>query len=113
MGTIAVRDAQLVSWLNEDEQRDAVEAAGTNQFEDYVLEGKYQSGSDSRRKKRQKKTAGMLAETYTEKLLRLEADYEKALAMVNMVNSKEMAEGEEQRKLERIQNIMTEIKKLG
>ena len=110
MGTIAVRDAQLVSWLNEDEQRDAVEAAGTNQFEDYVLEGKYQSGSDSRRKKRQKKTAGMLAETYTEKLLRLEADYEKALAMVN---SKEMAEGEEQRKLERIQNIMTEIKKLG
>ena len=110
MGTIAVRDAQLVSWLNEDEQRDAVEAAGTDQFEDYVLEGKYQSGSDLRRKKRQKKTAGMLAEAYTKKLLRLEADYEKALAMVN---SKEMAEGEEQRKLERIQNIMTEIKKLG
>ena len=110
MGLVAVRDAQLVSWLNKDEQRDAVEVAGTDQFEDYVIEGKYQSGSESRRKKRQKKTEGMVAEVYMKKLIRLEADYEKALAMVN---SKEMAEGEEQRKLERIQNIMTEIKKLG
>ena len=97
MGLVAVRDAQLVSWLNKDEQRDAVEVAGTDQFEDYVIEGKYQSGSESRRKKRQKKTEGMVAEVYMKKLIRLEADYEKALAMVN---SKEMAE-------------MTEIKKLG
>lgn len=109
MGTIAVRDAQLVSWLNEDEQRDAVEAAGTESFEDYVVEGKYQSGSDSRRKKRQKKTADMLAETYTKKLLRLEADYEKALACVN---DKETVEEENQQKLERIKKIMQEIQEL-
>ena len=109
MGTIAVRDAQLVSWLNEDEQRDAVEAAGTESFEDYVVEGKYQSGSDSRRKKRQKKTADMLAETYTKKLLRLEADFEKASAMVN---SEENLEQEDLQKLERIKKIMQEIQEL-
>lgn len=109
MGLIAVRDAQLVSWLNEDEQRDAVEAAGTDQFEDYVLEGKYQSGSDSRRKKRQKKTAGMLAETYMKKLIRLEADYEKALATVK---SSDMAEGEDKQKLEHVKHIMQEIREL-
>ncbi len=107
MGTIAVRDAQLVSWLNEDEQRDAVEAAGTDQFEDYVLEGKYQSGSDLRRKKRQKKTAGMLAETYTKKLVRIEEDYEKAFAKVN---AKGTLEQENLKKLERIQEIMNEIR---
>lgn len=110
MGAIAVRDAQLVSWLNEDEQRDAVEAAGTDSFEDYVVEGKYQSGSDSRRKKRQKKTAGMLAETYTKKLLRIEADYEKAVAMVN---TKESMEQEDIEKLEGIKEIMLKIKDLS
>lgn len=109
MGLVAVRDAQLVSWLNKDEQRDAMEAAGTDQFEDYVLEGKYQSGSDLRRKKRQKKTAEMLAETYTKKLIRLEADYEKALACVN---DKETVEEENQQKLERIKKIMQEIQEL-
>lgn len=107
MGTIAVRDAQLVSWLNEDEQRDAVEAAGTESFEDYVVEGKYQSGSDSRRKKRQKKTADMLAETYTKKLVRIEEDYEKAFAKVN---AKGTLEQENLKKLERIQEIMNEIR---
>lgn len=107
MGTIAVRDAQLVSWLNEDEQRDAVEAAGTESFEDYVVEGKYQSGSDSRRKKRQKKTADMLAETYTNKLVRIEEDYEKAFAKVN---AKGTLEQENLKKLERIQEIMNEIR---
>jgi ParB-like chromosome segregation protein Spo0J len=109
MGLIAVRDAQLVSWLNEDEQRDAVEAAGTDQFEDYVLEGKYQSGSDSRRKKRQKKTEKMVAEAYIKKLIRLEADYEKALAMVK---SSDMAEGEDKQKLEHVKHIMQEIREL-
>ena len=109
MGTIAVRDAQLVSWLNEDEQRDAVEAAGTDQFEDYVLEGKYQSGSDSRRKKRQKKTEKMVAEAYIKKLIRLESDYEKALACVN---DKETVEEENQQKLDHVKRIMQEIREL-
>ena len=109
MGTIAVRDAQLVSWLNEDEQRDAVEAAGTDQFEDYVLEGKYQSGSDSRRKKRQKKTEKMVAEAYIKKLIRLESDYEKALACVN---DKETVEEEKQQKLDHVKRIMQEIREL-
>lgn len=109
MGTIAVRDAQLVSWLNEDEQRDAVEAAGTDQFEDYVLEGKYQSGSDLRRKKRQKKTEKMVAEAYIKKLIRLESDYEKALACVN---DKETVEEENQQKLEHVKRIMQEIREL-
>lgn len=109
MGLIAVRDAQLVSWLNEDEQRDAVEAAGTDQFEDYVLEGKYQSGSDSRRKKRQKKTEKMVAEAYIKKLIRLESDYEKALACVN---DKETVEEENQQKLDHVKRIMQEIREL-
>ena len=109
MGLIAVRDAQLVSWLNEDEQRDAVEAAGTDQFEDYVLEGKYQSGSDSRRKKRQKKTEKMVAEAYIKKLIRLESDYEKALACVN---DKETVEEEKQQKLDHVKRIMQEIREL-
>lgn len=109
MGLIAVRDAQLVSWLNEDEQRDAVEAAGTDQFEDYVLEGKYQSGSDSRRKKRQKKTEKMVAEVYIKKLIRLESDYEKALACVN---DKETVEEENQQKLDHVKRIMQEIREL-
>lgn len=109
MGLIAVRDAQLVSWLNEDEQRDAVEAAETDQFEDYVLEGKYQSGSDSRRKKRQKKTEKMVAEAYIKKLIRLESDYEKALACVN---DKETVEEENQQKLDHVKRIMQEIREL-
>lgn len=109
MGLVAVRDAQLVSWLNEDEQRDAVEAAGTDQFEDYVLEGKYQSGSDSRRKKRQKKTEKMVAEAYIKKLIRLESDYEKALACVN---DKETVEEENQQKLDHVKRIMQEIREL-
>ena len=89
VGKISIRDAQSLSWLTNREQTQAVAKIGTDEFEDYVTEGKQLA--EIKRKRYPAPTAPLYA--YMNKLKKLNDYYRKT---INDIKDKELSDEEKE-----------------
>ena len=98
VGKISIRDAQSLSWLTNREQTQAVSKIGSDEFEDYVIEGRQLA--EIKRKRYPAPTAELQA--YLNKLKKLNNYYAEK---INKINPKELSK-EEQELLEKVKSII-------
>ena len=93
IGKISIRDAQSLSWLTNREQTQAVSKIGTEEFEDYLIEG--QQLAEIKRKRYPAPATHLYA--YINKLNKLNNHYAK---LIEGINEKELTEEEKEMLLE-------------
>lgn len=102
IGKISIRDAQSLSWLRNREQTQAVSKIGTEEFEDYVIEGKQLA--EIKRKRYPAPATHLYA--YLNKLRKLNRFY---AGLIEEIDEKELTE-EEKEKLQEAKDIIGRVK---